>query len=102
MSTYIQHRNEDLFPDAETFNPDRWLGTHNSELEKYLVNFSKGTRSCLGINLAKAELFLTLAMIFRRFDLELFETDRSDVDMAHDFFVPYTRQDSNGIRVVVK
>ncbi|KAK5126470.1 hypothetical protein LTR85_010706 [Meristemomyces frigidus] len=85
MSTYIQHRNQELFPDPETFNPDRWLGKDSSRLERYLVNFSKGTRGCLGINLAKAEIFLTLATVFRRFDLELFETDRSDVDAAHDF-----------------
>ena len=39
--------------------------------------------------LAKAELQLALATIFRRFDKqELFETTRADVDIQHDLFLP--------------
>jgi cytochrome P450 len=67
-----------------------------------LVNFSRGTRACLGINLAYAEIYLTLAAVFRRFDLELFETTREDVDIVHDFFSPSARLDSKGVRVLVK
>jgi cytochrome P450 len=101
MSTYLQHRNSTIFPDPETFDPGRLLAPNSAKLEKYLVNFSKGTRGCLGIGLAKTEIYATLAALFRRFDLELYQTDRSDVDMAHDFFVPHTRLDSKGIRVLV-
>lgn len=32
---------------------------------------------------------------------ELFETDRSDTDMASDRFVPYPKADSKGIRIKV-
>jgi hypothetical protein len=40
-------------------------------------------------SLAKAELQLALATIFRRFDKqELFETTRADVDIQHDLFLP--------------
>ncbi|KAK3070560.1 hypothetical protein LTR53_010241 [Teratosphaeriaceae sp. CCFEE 6253] len=103
MSSWIQHRDPRLFPNGETFLPERWLDPDAApKLEKYLVPFSRGTRNCLGMNLAKSEIFLTLAAVFRRFDLELFGTDRSDVDMAHDFFIPYTKMDSKGVRVVVK
>ena len=102
MSHWLQHRDPNLFEDGDTFNPERWLGTDAAKLERYLVPLSKGARNCLGLNLAKSEIFLTLAAIFRRFDLELFETDRSDADMAHDFFVPYVKEGSKGIRVRVK
>jgi len=102
MSTYLQHRHPTLFPDPETFKPERWLGPDAAGLERYLVNFSKGTRNCLGINLARSEVFLTLAAVFRRFEMELWETGRGDVEMAHDFFVPYVRVGSRGVRVVVK
>ena len=44
---------------------------------------------------------MTLATIFRRFDLELYETTREDVDAAHDFMVPSPRLDSKGMRVLV-
>ena len=33
---------------------------------------------------------------------ELFETDRRDLEMEYDLFVPYGKKDSQGIRVVVK
>ncbi|KAK1818116.1 hypothetical protein LTR12_007523 [Friedmanniomyces endolithicus] len=102
MSTYLQHRHPTLFPDPETFSPERWLGPDAAKLERYLVNFSKGTRNCLGINLARSEVFLTLAAVFRRFEMELWETGRGDVEMAHDFFVPYVRVGSKGVRVVIK
>jgi len=53
-------------------------------------------------SLAYAELYLTLAATFRYFDLELYETDETDVKLAHDFFLPFPKLDSNGIRVIVK
>lgn len=34
---------------------------------------------------------MTLATIVRRFNLELYETTREDVDAAHDFMVPSPR-----------
>jgi len=49
MGATILHRNPDIFPDPTAFDPSRWLQEDSSELEKYLVSFSKGPRSCLGI-----------------------------------------------------
>lgn len=48
------------------------------------------------------ELYLGFATIFRKFNLELFETDISDVTLAHDHFVPAVKLDSKGVRVKVK
>lgn len=52
-------------------------------------------------SLAYCELYLTIAAVFApdRFEFELFETDESDIDIAHDFFVPFARMDSKGVRV---
>jgi hypothetical protein len=47
------------------------------------------------------ETFLGLAHIFRKFRLELYETDRSDVVMAHDFFLPCPKLETKGVRVKV-
>lgn len=104
MSHFVQHRNADIFPEPDDFNPDRWVQTSERpfKLERYLVNFSRGARGCLGINLAQVEMYLTLATLFRRFHLELHNTDISDVEMAHDFFIPYARKDSKGVRVYIK
>lgn len=103
MTSIFMHDNPENFPSPQVFNPDRWLKPDSERrLGKYLVNFSKGTRSCLGINLAKAEIYLTLAAVFHRFDMELYETDRSDVDIVHDYFNPSPKDDTKGVRVLVK
>jgi cytochrome P450 len=50
MSTYLIHRNPDIFPDPDTFDPDRWLDPVTSKrLEKYLVSFSRGSTQCVGM-----------------------------------------------------
>jgi cytochrome P450 len=103
MTSIFMHDNPQYFPNPEVFDPDRWLKADaERRLGKYLVNFSKGTRSCLGMNLAKAEIFLTLATIFHQFDMDLYETDESDVEIVHDFFNPSPRADSKGVRVIVR
>ncbi|KAF4630224.1 hypothetical protein G7Y89_g7918 [Cudoniella acicularis] len=110
MTSYLIHHNESLFPNSHEYIPQRWID--NPRLDKYLVSFSKGTRQCVGINLAYAELYTTLANIFRRYGgpesvgpegiLELFETMKEDVEIAADMFIPFVKKGSKGIRVFVK
>lgn len=57
---------------------------------------------CLGMNLANAEMYLALAHVFRRLDLELFETKRNAVDMDADYFIPVAKAGTKGVRVLVK
>jgi cytochrome P450 len=102
MSSIFIHDDPELFPEPRSFRPHRWLNKDRTRLEKYLTSFGKGTRSCLGMNLARVEIFLVLACMFRVFDLELFETDLSDVEMVHDFVIPVPRLDSKGVRVLIK
>lgn len=115
MTSFHVHHDESIFPDAESFIPERWI--ENPSLSRFLVSFSKGSRNCLGINLAYAEIYLCLAAIFRRFGsggeygvraeddegvLELFETSLKNVETAADFFVPAPAEGSEGIRMKVK
>lgn len=50
MSSIIHHRDEQLFPNPEDFKPERWLldDKRNHQLERNLLSFGKGTRSCIG------------------------------------------------------
>jgi len=100
MSSWLLHLNPDLFPEPNVFRPERWLEPGANKLKKYLVNFTKGSRVCLGKDLARTEIVYTLSTMFRRFEMELFETDRSDVDIVHDFFNPYPKMGSKGVRVL--
>jgi len=40
---------EDIFGRAHEFLPDRWLRPESKDLENWLVAFSKGARSCIGM-----------------------------------------------------
>lgn len=41
--------NPDIFSDPLAFKPERWIGEDARGLDKYLVVFSKGPRSCVAI-----------------------------------------------------
>ncbi|KAF5862426.1 hypothetical protein ETB97_011700 [Aspergillus alliaceus] len=66
MTAFLTHQNASIFPKPEAFRPGGWLSEDRKRLERYLIPFNRGTRSCLGINLARAELFLILAAVFRQ------------------------------------
>ncbi|MCJ1465427.1 hypothetical protein MMC07_004045 [Pseudocyphellaria aurata] len=102
MSSMLIHHNENIFPDPLKFDPQRWMGEKKRQyLERYLVNFSKGTRNCAGINLAWAELYLTTYAVFSRFNLQLSGTTREDVTLYRENATPQAKADSKGVRVLV-
>ena len=63
-----------------------------------------GFRNCLGQNLAKSEISLTLAVLFRPGapKLQLYKTDHTDTDHIHDFVVPLPRLETKGARATVE
>lgn len=52
-------------------------------------------------SLAYAELYLAVSTIFRRFDLQLYETDLKDVQIKHDFFASWPDLSSKGVRAQI-
>jgi len=47
---YTIHRNEEAFPEPESFQPERWLEKEGDERRKEAFTpFSIGRRSCIGI-----------------------------------------------------
>lgn len=106
MSLRDIHYDPSVYPDPRSFNPDRWLEDSDQARklkERFLVPFGKGARSCVGNNLAMAEMCAVLGNMFRKFEaIELFKTVREDIEMAYDFFSPYVRFDSKGLKVLIK
>lgn len=51
MSGYFVHKDPEIFPDPESFKPERWIRAteQGQNLTKFLVAFTKGSRICLGI-----------------------------------------------------
>ncbi|KAH8810857.1 cytochrome P450 [Xylogone sp. PMI_703] len=111
LSTVILYHREDIFPDSYAFKPERWI--ENPRLDRYMISLSRGTRQCIGINLANAEMALLLAKIWRiygteetkvpgdRGTLRLYETGERDVKLVGDFNIPGVDPTSKGIRIVV-
>jgi len=106
FSAYLIHNNSILFPEPRKFNPNRWLDLEHKErqrLRSYLNNFGRGSRQCVGMRLAYAELYLTLGYLFRRLGekLELFDTEyERDIEYVQDFFIPAPSKQSRGCRIV--
>jgi cytochrome P450 len=113
MSIYYLHHNENVFPSSHTFDPSRWLsdpitgrpplGPDDEKLlTRYLNPFSRGTRQCLGMHLAYAEMYICLANLFRGCRIELFETSEMDVKMHSEQFLALPHPDSKGVRVLIR
>ena len=50
MSPVITHHDETIFPDSNSFVPERWLDESGRRgLDKAFLSFSKGSRVCLGM-----------------------------------------------------
>ncbi|MCJ1354666.1 MAG: hypothetical protein MMC33_004655 [Icmadophila ericetorum] len=90
QSSYVYHADERIFADAAKFIPERWLSEDYAKLDRHMVAFSRGSRGCLGVNLAYAELYLTFAHLFRNFDLSPYQTSAADMDWG-DYFITVTR-----------
>ena len=104
MTAIHVHNNSTIFPEPYEFTPDRWLplDTNGMRLQKYLLAFGKGSRSCVGMELAKAEILTTLANVFRRFGRQMRLVDcvrERDVDIVRDFFNPLDSKETNGLIV---
>lgn len=107
MSPYATIMDPEVFHDPLDFKPERWL-EDGDRLDKYMTAFGGGTRVCLGMALANAELYLMLAKLFRRWGsggvvngspegdrrpgdvgfFSVFETTERDTQMAADYFIP--------------
>ncbi|KAL2812698.1 cytochrome P450 [Aspergillus granulosus] len=69
--------------DAETFNPDRWMGegcknTGGVRNHHGFLTFLQGPRSCIGATFAKAELACLLAALVARFRMQLEDPNKEE------------------------
>ena len=67
-------RDASLFPDADQFQPSRWLeGNVTEEAKQALFPFSLGRRNCVGQPLASAQLNSVLPRLIRQFEFSVEE-----------------------------
>lgn len=63
----LVHNNDEVFPNAQTFDPDRFMGVSPDNYA--WVPFGGGTRRCIGAAFANMEMNVALRTILREFDL---------------------------------
>ena len=94
-----------IFHEPLEFRPERWLESNPDfeRIKKFYVPFSQGTRNCIGINLAYAQIYIVLASVLRRFDLSLHDVvyDR-DIEAVRDCFIGEPQLNSPGVHVIAK
>jgi len=68
VSIYLIHDNEEIFPGARGFDPDRFLGRHPGTYQ--WIPFGGGVRRCIGAAFAHMEMNVVLRTLLRDFTLE--------------------------------
>ncbi|KAK4157148.1 eukaryotic translation initiation factor 5 [Chaetomidium leptoderma] len=66
----VQKMDQTVFPDPNTFKPERWLDQPNkgdAERKRLFFAFANGGRGCVGKHLALAEMKMLLQAVYSRF-----------------------------------
>ena len=81
ISMYAVHRMENLWPDAETFDPSRFEPEKVAARSRFAyLPFAAGHRNCIGATQALVELKLIVARMAQRYTLEL--ADNQTIEMT--------------------
>lgn len=102
MTLSDMHLDPSCHDEPLKYNPDRFLDPVVVEkTEKYFAPWNKGSRSCVGREMAMVEMRMTLALLVHRFELTMVDTTEADVGMAHDLFSPFKPDHSKGLQVLI-
>lgn len=90
IGTYKMHHREDIYPNAEVFNPDNFLPerTQNRHYYSY-IPFSAGPRSCVGRKYAMLKLKVLLSTILRNYRV-VSDLKESDFKLQADIILKRT------------
>ena len=69
VSPYQLHHRDDLYPDPESFDPDRWAGDRRPRPDAF-IPFAAGGRRCTGSHFALVQTTLALATIATTWHLD--------------------------------
>lgn len=71
VSAMVAHRDESIFPDADNFIPERFLGEKGKLLQSSFLAFSAGARGCIGRNISYLEQAVLVASLVHRYEFAM-------------------------------
>jgi len=98
INAAVMHFDKTVFgQDADSFNPDRWMDTARANyMDRYMMAFGGGTRTCLGKNIALIELYKLSPQLIRNYRFEFYSQSNAQWHTRNTFFA---RQDGIVVRV---
>ncbi|KAM0545314.1 hypothetical protein ACHAPJ_011386 [Fusarium lateritium] len=81
VPAYTAHRNPQLFPEPESYLPERWLEEMHPDAKTAFIPFSAGARGCIGRNITYIEQMVLIASLVQRYDFEL---PSADWNLSHE------------------
>ncbi|KAK5166467.1 uncharacterized protein LTR77_008010 [Saxophila tyrrhenica] len=76
INPWVLQHNPEVFPNPESFEPERWLETEKNKeelanMEKHFFSFGAGSRVCMGRNISQIEMRKIIPLLVREFDMSL-------------------------------
>ncbi|CAO3622924.1 unnamed protein product [Cunninghamella echinulata] len=100
-NVYHSHLNEKYWPNASSFIPERWLDGDKSKADiNYLMNFSLGSRNCIGKNFALMEMRLVLATLIKLYDFTAIPEEMKASEDVREFITLTVA--SNQFKVIMR
>nr|QED55508.1 TRI23 [Trichoderma turrialbense] len=92
MTQILMHTDENLYPDPQSFNPERWIDLQlRKKAEKAYAPFSRGTRMCLGAHLAWGNMYMILVALVQNFDFKFHNATAEDFSCTIDSYTIGTK-----------
>lgn len=72
MNGAVVHHDPSIFGvDADLYRPERWFEENAATMDKHLLHFGAGTRTCIGKNISLAELHKLVPYLLTKFRVDL-------------------------------
>ncbi|KAI0839507.1 putative cytochrome P450 [Hypoxylon sp. FL0890] len=98
------HNDASVFERPREFLPERWMDPdERKRLNRYLQPWGRGTRLCLGMELATVDLYLAVSRLFgpqSGLEMSLYDTVEEDWVPYHEWFAAFPK--GRGLRVKVR